>query len=879
MSPALQLHVQLAAREAGLPRTMALTAELSRVPDGKLERRLRSAGAELVQGPEGPRHIGRLAGLRADPSRISELLALEEVLRLDAPGPVMAFSHGAADNAAHAHEVMERRLGQREVHWMLDSKGRRIQGHGVTAAVVDFNLDPFHPSLFHADGGAYPWIDLNGNGRFDPGNDGVDLDGDGKTGATELLQLLEFPVVVPRGMGAADSNADGAFTPFMDYLFVDTNKDGSRNVGDEVAATSQTPGLSEPTFVADDANENGVLDVGEKLLRLGSAKVKLIYDLGADQAYAPGPGFTTYLDAIRSGQGGQDIEFHGTYECTRVAGGHAEIEHMGGIAPGADLVFIDINRRTAMTSDGDMVTGLTWLKDHGARAFNYAFGEVASRFADGSSVIEQALSELEHEGIPQSASAGNDASTPNHGIFTVPARGAYELKVQVGYRSYAPQLFFTTLRWRGPDTLTLRQILSAEGTTIPDPPDGPVDLSGTSVYVSRFGGNSPRDTHMIGRMVSTEANNKTLPRGEWTLYLENRGGSPLEVDVWASTDMPFPIVQLVDESVMTSEQTVTHPATADDILTVGACSPSYAGRSWSTGPTDCSLAPYSSLGPRIDGVRQVALVAPTDMLSGYPLLKFQGGYLPFGGTSGASPHVTGTAALVLQMLGENAGTGLSARILSALYKGAELDTLPNIAWGEGLLNAWSSAFPDQQRSVRPTDARLGLYNEGQLIAGAKVRFSVRVPHAAGILAPEALIVRADAGYDGSYETGPFEGGSFQVELPEEPGTLALRVQAMDGQGQGFNGLFLLEIAAPEPEPGPDPFSADAAGSPDTGAVAPDLPAADSAGGADPRVGVAPRAAAGSNGCGAGSDPAGVMWLLLLSAQALLRRRRAISPSR
>lgn len=864
----LRLAVLLALDEGPLPSPSAVIAEFTRPLDEALAQTLRDAGAHVVRSPSGAiLHVGRFAGLRLMPGAMPRLLALEVVRRVDAPAPLFPRRLGPAADAAFAHEVMAGRLGYERVARTLGPDGEPIRGDGMTAAVVDFNLDPFHPALFHADGGVHPWVDTDGDGRLTPGVDGVDLDGDGSIGDGEILQLAEFPVVVPR-RGGADTTADEAFTPRMDYLYLDSDGDGQRGVGRDVAAHAYTPGLSEPTFVGDDVDRDGALDPAERLVRLGTPKVKIVYHLGTDQVFTPGPTFDDYVDGIRAAGDGQDIEYHGTYVATRVAGGTSAVEHLGGVAPGADVVFIDIENNNALTR-GDLVTGIAWLKEHGGQAFNYAFGEVISRHADGSSILEQAMTELHHEGFLQSASAGNEANGRTHAIVPLRARETFELGVDVGFRSFVPDAVFVTLRWRGSDRLRLDSVRLPDGSSfdaspVDRPLGGTVTAGDRELQMTVFGGRSARDTVLTGRAISA-ANGQRLLQGEWTFVLVNNGSAPIEVDVWTSNPAPVPLATVADEELLDARQTVTYPATADDIFTVGACSAIYAGQSFATGPQDCPLAPYSSVGPRIDGVRQVALVAPTDMLAGYPLLRFSGGLLQFGGTSGASPHATGTALLLLQAAGGASVAALHARMLDGLRRDRALGTLPNIAWGEGILDSWAAVFPDGGEAAAHPVASLQVRAEGDAAPGASVDLSFVVDSAGTPLDLPGLVARVDVGYDGQWDV-PAGPSPLTVHLPDEAvGALPLRVEAFDGAGASWHAVATLELGGggePPMDAGADGVgSADAAGSADA-------TSADTSGGPDALGG---GGSGGAGGCGGGQQG---LWFAALSLLGRRRRRES-----
>jgi len=122
------------------------------------------------------------------------------------------------------------------------------------------------------------------------------------------------------------------------------------------------------------------------------------------------------------------------------------------------------------------------------------------------------------------------------------------------------------------------------------------------------------------------------------------------------------------------------------------------------------IAPYSSIGPRIDGNPKMSVAAPggwdvisawsmnapypnwyTQGYSGLPLYALYGGYQLFGGTSAAGPHVAAAAALMLQ-LNDNCGSVAKDLIEASAYQDTYTGVLVSYPalgspmWGYGKLN-------------------------------------------------------------------------------------------------------------------------------------------------------------------------------------------------
>ena len=132
--------------------------------------------------------------------------------------------------------------------------------------------DIFHPDFFRPDGGYFSFSDQNEDQVLSVG-DTVDLDGDG-----EYEAKISF------------LNIDGGFKPDLDWVFIDINENGERDFGADYGES--TPAYGEPIFIGDDLDANGQIDIGEKLLRLGSSKFRAIYENGV--AYRRGENLITY---------------------------------------------------------------------------------------------------------------------------------------------------------------------------------------------------------------------------------------------------------------------------------------------------------------------------------------------------------------------------------------------------------------------------------------------------------------------------------------------------------------------------------------------------------------------------------------------------------
>jgi len=162
----------------------------------------------------------------------------------------------------------------------FDAAGLAMTGEGVVIADIDSGIDVFHPAFFRADGGYYDWMDLNDNGAFDPGVDRVDLNRNGLGEADETVDFFDgvaYDLVNFQGILGTD---DGIYDLGWDHLYVDANGNGQRDFGPVAGFSEADSTYGELLLVPDDVNDNGVLDPGERLVALGTSKIRSVYRWG-----------------------------------------------------------------------------------------------------------------------------------------------------------------------------------------------------------------------------------------------------------------------------------------------------------------------------------------------------------------------------------------------------------------------------------------------------------------------------------------------------------------------------------------------------------------------------------------------------------------------
>ncbi len=106
-----------------------------------------------------------------------------------------------------------------------------------------------HPAFFRADGGYFDWIDVDANGRFDPGLDAVDYNANGRADPDETLRFFDaLAYSFSVGWDPVMDTDDGVFEVGWDYLYMDLIKNEKRDFGPRAFFSDLDPCFGEPTW-------------------------------------------------------------------------------------------------------------------------------------------------------------------------------------------------------------------------------------------------------------------------------------------------------------------------------------------------------------------------------------------------------------------------------------------------------------------------------------------------------------------------------------------------------------------------------------------------------------------------------------------------------
>ncbi len=533
--------------------------------------------------------------------------------------------------AARAPLAVSRPQVEADAMWELDDlQGRPLTGTGTLIADFDTGVDYFHPSLFFADGDTTVWIDVDESGDLTMG-DAVDVNANGEPDPGESLCYYE-------GTGADHyGNDSGVYDTGFDWLYNDANDSATREYGASFGESQ--PGYGELLFVTLDADGDGRLDPGELLVTLKTSKIRairgrdgVVYERGDD-----------LLPAALDWAG------HGTSVSGIACGGWAGINHMSGVAPGAEMIHAVNDYIGEPPFLVPMEEHLAWAATFDPDVFLIEDGEWVWEFMDGSSNVETMLNEFAaDQDILQVIPAGNLAAGNMHAFF------AAEDGITLRITDHAAVCWL--------DFLWIDESSLAVTLTVPGEVEDVLALDGSTQVIGGYEiyslvSVSPRGTRRIDLRIEHEIPGTSLDGNYAFAFDAGRAARQTNIHGFFSNDRSG-WFSASHWSEVDARFTVTWPATADSAMSVAAYDPE----------GDSHINYYSGTGPRIDGRPDVDIAAPGSTV--YSICAFNpGAYTPFGGTSAAGPHVAGAAALLRQLIPEMD----SGRFRDMIHGGAQTD--------------------------------------------------------------------------------------------------------------------------------------------------------------------------------------------------------------
>lgn len=386
---------------------------------------------------------------------------------------------------------------------------------------------------------------------------------------------------------------------------------------------------------------------------------------------------------------------HGTHVAGTVFGsGELSGGKWMGMAPDVDPIYLKIGDDSTAGASSAAVVGairgavVNWDAD----IITMSYGGWDA-FHDGSSEEEQAVDWAVGEGTTVFMSAGNSRFAAKHYMNTVTAHDSSEL-IQITVKYVAEEAYCNYyLIWhqdgdQDPVELTAR-IFDGEGELID--------------YQEMDQATSPRGT---GSRVYVPTD--PFPQDSSSFFIEVINHSDIDQDfhIYAETGYwSFKFERHVQS------HTIGLPSTADSCIAVGAyvSRPAwmdYLGVTHGVPGSEGSIASFSSLGPRIDGLMKPDITAPGQrtiscrdannyLLESYLdvyIISSEGDsglpadYIALQGTSMSSPAAAGTAALIVQMMEDYTPCRLRQRIFTSSRRDQFTGEVPNNTWGWGKID-------------------------------------------------------------------------------------------------------------------------------------------------------------------------------------------------
>jgi subtilisin family serine protease len=719
------------------------------------EATLEAAGMRIARRHDGSAvGHGRFVAGHARADALEAIAALSRVRAIE-PGAAPFGTLGPLDELGaevQAHDVWR----------ALDPNGLPVTGAGITACVLDVGLDVMHPVFFRADGGYVDWIDVDRDGRFTAGVD--------TTASGAILGVLDSHVFDYQD-GYFFGSDDPGLQAGLDWVYADVNGNGARDRGSAAGFTDATPSFGEPLYAVDDVDDDGVLDPGERLVALGSSKVRTYF--ANNVYYTRG---TNLIDAPAEGT------FHGTASSSILLGGERGLGRFVGLAPDAELVMV----RLATTAE--LYFNTDFCLSQGARVVLHEYAPWQGFALDGSSALEDLITTSTAGGVAHIHPAGNLSGSSKAYRASLPAGGALTIPIDVPARigEEAPTLFGFSLLWRNERelALTFRDASGTEvavGSDVQQLPfhDG---MTVASSHETSSRGTSRTDIYVFSAMDAGVA----LSAGTWTVDVDDvgpGGGEPTELFAFVQDDASGWGIGARFLEGMSEDHLIGYPGTSDVSIVVAA----YTGHGFD-GDVPGTRAPYSGRGQRIDGFALLSVSAPDDPIAAAHFQSEAAPMGPFGGTSAASPMVAGAAALLFQA--DPARTG--ARVRDELRGGALADAatgaVPNADWGYGKLRVYKSLTGIDPAPGAPP-AIVARPTHLDVKETATVAFDVSDADDD----PASLRIELDRDYDGVYEE-LLAGPSFSVRYTKV-GVHHLKLRATDPSGRTGEALARVEVHA------------------------------------------------------------------------------------
>ncbi|HJQ40554.1 MAG TPA: S8 family peptidase [Thermoanaerobaculia bacterium] len=335
------------------------------------------------------------------------------------------------------------------------------------------------------------------------------------------------------------------------------------------------------------------------------------------------------------------VDAHGTHVMD-IATGNGRATGAPGVAPGADVIFVhlaanDFTMDQAFGNSRRLAEAAGYIFRKAAAlgrpaVINMSLGTNGGPH-DGSTHAEVFFdSMLALPGRAIAIAAGNSRMHNSHATGTIAAGATRSLGWQVP--SGDPTSNEMEIWYANSGTLAVTLVTPSGQRIGPVAPGDPVKVlsaGGTTAGQIIHRANDPNNqSHQADIILEP-----VLPSGTWTVELRNSGTTPVEFHAWIERDDN-------GRSRFTSADSLS----SHTLGSISCGAQTIVVASYNHSVTARDLSDFSSEGPTRRGVRKPEITAPGNLV--LAAKSRTQGTVAMGGTSMATPHVTGVIALMLQ---------------------------------------------------------------------------------------------------------------------------------------------------------------------------------------------------------------------------------------
>jgi len=401
----------------------------------------------------------------------------------------------------------------------------------------------------------------------------------------------------------------------------------------------------------------------------------------------------------------RDYDGHGTHVAGTAAGNGGAIGKYTGVAPAADIIVVKGGDESF--SETRMIDGLTYAEAKATQygepvVVNWSIGGQEGAH-DGTSPYEVAVDEfVSNPGRVVCVAAGNSGEDEIHFSGSIASGSSATVTIIVPSYTPAPGTEnddFDIDIWFPSGLAINASVTSPDNVVFSGPGVAANQSDGTIELDNQV---SPYNSHEEVELYVHDQTSSVPKSGTWTLTLASPSAATT-FDGW-----------IADESVggygisvpgANNSESVSMPATAQGAISAASYVtkwgwPTYNGLAYTYGSTDRTgnISTFSSIGPTADGRQKPDIAAPgqgvvaalsstADTTDSYSIIVPGRKHWLLQGTSMATPHVAGTAALLLSVRPTLKASDIKALMTGSAvidpYTGAQ----PNYTWGYGKLDA------------------------------------------------------------------------------------------------------------------------------------------------------------------------------------------------